>query len=97
MKKSKNLLVLTGSKLKIQVEDSEATSFVHNLVITMTTFTDEQLLNLDPQQVNSLNTEQMQRRKILLENGMRGKVVAEKSIHIIQPSLNPKDSKSIDG
>lgn len=61
VKKSKNLLVLTGSKLSNQVEDSEATYFVHNPVIAMTTFTDEQLLKLDPQQVNSLTAEQMQR------------------------------------
>lgn len=67
VKKSKDLLVLTGSKLSNQVEDSEATYFVHNPVIAMTTFTDEQLLKLDPQQVNSLTAEQRQRREYLLE------------------------------
>ena len=66
VKKSKNLLVLTGSKLSNQVEDSEATYFVHNPVIAMTTFTDQQLVNLTPEQVQSLNPEQTKRRQQLL-------------------------------
>jgi hypothetical protein len=62
VKASKKLLVLTGFKLYHQADDAGAAYFVHNLVIIMKTYTDEQLLKLTPEQAKALTPEQITRR-----------------------------------